>query len=125
MKLSYKLLLFAFVLVLTTSSCQTKQHAINQLESLSNDLRDNSEFYKISDWKKAAYQFQKIRKDISKHDYTPAQRKQIGELEGKCAGYFAAGVKNNITNGIMSIGNEVRGVIEGILKSLSDSGISF
>ena len=89
MKLSYKLLLFAFVLVLTTSSCQTKQHAINQLESLSNDLRDNSEFYKISDWKKAAYQFQKIRKDI------------------------------------MSIGNEVRGVIEGILKSLSDSGISF
>ena len=82
-------------------------------------------FYKISDWKKAAYQFQKIRKDISKHDYTPAQRKQIGELEGKCAGYFAAGVKNNITNGIMSIGNEVRGVIEGILKSLSDSGISF
>ena len=78
-----------------------------------------------SDWKKAAYQFQKIRKDISKHDYTPAQRKQIGELEGKCAGYFAAGVKNNITNGIMSIGNEVRGVIEGILKSLSDSGISF
>ena len=42
MKLSYKLLLFAFVLVLTTSSCQTKQHAINQLESLSNDLRDNS-----------------------------------------------------------------------------------
>ena len=114
-----------FMFAMSLTSCQTKQHAITQLENLSNDLRDNSEYYKLEDWKDAVNQFQKIRKNISKHDYTPAERKQIGKLEGQCAGYFATGLKKNVTNGIISIGSEIKGMIEGVLNSVSESGFGF
>jgi hypothetical protein len=127
MKMNFKIMAVALfcVFALSLTSCQTKQHAIVQLENLSNDLRDNSEYYRLEDWKNAVNQFQKIRKNIGKHDYTPAERKQIGKLEGQCAGYFATGLKKNITNGIMGIGSEIKGMIEGVLNAVSESGISF
>ncbi|MBP5712149.1 MAG: hypothetical protein J6W77_03995 [Prevotella sp.] len=106
--------------VMFLSSCQTKQSAVNQLEKFSYELRDNCEYYNLEDWKKAAYDFQKIRKNLNKHDYTPAERKQIGELEGKCAGYFASGVKKKVTNGLLGIGSEIKGMIEGILNSIAE-----
>jgi hypothetical protein len=64
----------------------------------------------------------KIRKDIAKHefDYTPEQKKRIGELEGKCAGYMAKGAKEGIFDKIKGFGNEINGVIQGILNTMTD-----
>ena len=50
---------------LTLASCSTKQHAINQLESFSYELRDHSARYDVQDWQHAAEKFVKIRKNIS------------------------------------------------------------
>lgn len=116
-------LALSLLMVVAFSSCQTKQHAINELESFSNELRDHGEYYDVNDWKKAAQQFQKIRKNIDKHDYTAAERKEIGKLEGQCAGYFVSGVKQKLTNGILGIGGELKGILEGILESVSGLGI--
>lgn len=107
----------SLLMVVALNSCQTKQHAVNQLESFSIELRDNGANYDVGDWKEAAQRFQKIRKNIQKHDYTPAERKEIGELEGKCAGYFVSGVKEKLTNGILGIGGELKGILDGILIS--------
>ena len=115
----------SLLMVVALNSCQTKQHAVNQLESFSIELRDNGANYDVSDWKEAAQRFQKIRKNIQKHDYTPAERKEIGELEGKCAGYFVSSVKEKLTNGILGIGGELKGILDGILESVSGLGISF
>ena len=122
MKIKSKMAAIVWLLmsVMFLNSCQTKQSAVNQLEKFSYELRDNSEYYNLEDWKKAAYDFQKIRKNLDKHDYSPAERKQIGELEGKCAGYFASGVKKKVTNGLLGIGSEIKGMIEGILNSIAE-----
>lgn len=120
MKSTIASLMMVLMSLLSLSSCQTKLSALSQLENFSYELRDNSDYYNLDDWKKAANQFQKIRNNINKHNYTSAERKQIGQLEGKCAGYFVTGVKNKVTNGLLGIGSEIKGVVEGILNSVAE-----
>lgn len=107
-------LLIGIASMMTFSACSTKQSAIKQMEELSLDLRDNSAYYTISDWEKAASTFGKIRKKMTKYDYTPAERRQIGELEGQCARYMAQGIKNGAINGILGVGNEIRGILDAL-----------
>ena len=100
--------LAALILAVTTmvslNSCTTKQSAINQMEALTYDIRDNGSYYTIKDWKEAAEKF----------EYTPAERKKIGELEGQCARYMKEGIKNGAINGIMGVAGELRGILEGL-----------
>ena len=104
------------------SSCNTKQHAINQLENFSYELRDHSARYSVNDWQRAGEKFLKIRQNISKHEleYTPEEKDRIGKLEGKCAGYMAKGMKEGVFDKLKAFGNELKGIIRGILNALTD-----
>lgn len=104
------------------SSCSTKMQAINRLEKFSYELRDNSQYYSVDDWKEAGEEFLDIRREIKKHefDYTSEQKKKIGVLEGKCAGYMAKGVKNGIVDKVKGFGNELNGILQGILNAITD-----
>ena len=115
-------LILCGVIGLTLGSCSTKQSAINQLESFSYELRDHSRDYDVDDWERAGKKFVKIRDRISKHefDYTAEQKKKIGVLEGKCAGYMAKGVKNGIVDKVKGFGNELNGILQGILNAVTD-----
>ena len=110
----------AFFVIIATSSCATKEHAINQLENFSYELRDNSAQYSVRQWEKAGKKFIKIRKNIAKHelDYTPAEKAEIGELEGKCAGYMANGMRQGVFDKAQAFANELKGIIQGILNVL-------
>ena len=110
-------LFFAIVLSMTlslTTSCYTRTGCINQMERLRNDLRDNSAYYTIQDWEDAARKFGDIRKRMTRYRYTPEQRRQIGELEGQCARYMVKGIKDGAINGIMGVGNEIRGILDAL-----------
>ena len=115
----------AVMAILTTgllSSCATKEHAINRLEKFSYELRDHSAYYTMDEWKQAAEKFVDIRKDIKKHEfeYTAEQKKKIGVLEGKCAGYMAKGAKEGFFDKLKGIGNEIKGILQGILNAVTD-----
>ena len=99
------------VLLALTSSCSTKMKAINRLEDLSEELRDNSRYYSLGDWERAGKEFIEIRKDLAKH---------IGVLEGKCAGYMAKGAKEGVFDKIKGFANEINGVIQGVLNAVTD-----
>lgn len=125
MKMKKKLLAVALSAVVATgllSSCATKERAINRLEKFSYELRDHSQYYTVDEWKEAAEKFVDIRKDISKHemDYTAEQKKKIGVLEGKCAGYMAKGAKEGLFDKIKGVGNEINGILQGILNAVTD-----
>jgi hypothetical protein len=104
------------LLALTLASCSTKQRALDQLESFSTELRDHSRYYDLKDWEDAGKKFVKISKSVKKHelDYTPAEKVRIGKLEGECAGYMARGAKDNISDRLRGIVNEIKGIIEGV-----------
>ena len=104
-------------MALALVSCATKQVAINQLEELSYELRDNSRNYDAEDWEKAGKKFVRIRAIIHKHefDYTAEEKARIGKLEGQCAIYMAKGAKEGFFDNLKNIGSEVMGILEGIL----------
>lgn len=117
---------FYFVAVclagLSLMSCSTKQHAINQLENFSYELRDHSYRYDVQDWQDAAEKFVKIRKNISKHEfeYTSEEKAKIGKLEGQCAGYMGKGVKEGVFDKVKGVGNEIKGILKGILNAITE-----
>ena len=104
------------VFAMLFASCSTKQTAINQLESFSTELRDHSRYYGIQDWEKAGKKFVDITKKVKKHelDYTPEEKARIGKLEGECAGYMARGAKDNVTDRLRGLLNEIQGIIQGV-----------
>ena len=104
------------VFAMLFASCSTKQSAINQLESFSTELRDHSRYYGIQDWEKAGKKFVDITKKVRKYelDYTPEELARIGKLEGECAGYMARGAKDNVTDRLRGLLNEIQGIIQGV-----------
>ena len=112
----YLIQLFAitFLVQLTFTSCATKMSTLHSLENLAYDLRDNSAYYNVEDWKNAGEKFMSIRKKMSEYKYTPAERRQIGELEGQCAKYMVNGVKDGLLNSVFGIAAEVNGILDAI-----------
>ena len=96
------------------SSCSTKRSCINQMQNLAYDMRDNGAYYNVEDWKKAGAEFLAIRDKMRKYDYTPAERRVIGELEGECAKYMVKGIKDGAINTVMGVGSEIKGILDGL-----------
>ena len=110
------------VFAMLFASCSTKQTAINQLESFSTELRDHSRYFDIQDWEKAGKKFVDITKKVRKYelDYTPEEKARIGKLEGECAGYMARGAKDNVTDRLRGLLNEIQGIIQGVTGAFGD-----
>lgn len=115
-------LIICCVMVLLLASCSAKQSAINQLEKFSTELRDHSRYYDVQDWEKAGQKFVKITKKVKKYEteYTAEEKSRIGRLEGECAGYMARGAKDNVTDRLRGIFNEIQGIIEGVTDAFGD-----
>ena len=105
----------AFVVAaITVSSCATRESAINDLQNFSYELRDNSQYYTVKKWKKAVNKFGKIRKNISRFDYTVAERQRIGKLEGDCARYMVKGAKEGVVDKVLGTGGELQGILDAL-----------
>ena len=102
------------VAMLLVSSCATRESAINDLENFSYELRDNSQYYTAKKWRKTVDKFGRIRREISRHDYTVAERQRIGRLEGDCARYMVRGAKDGVMNSVFGLGSEIQGILDAI-----------
>lgn len=104
------------------NSCSTKRQAINQLETLSEDLRDNSSHYSVKQWQKAVERFIKVREKISKHEleYTADEKARIGQLEGRCAAYMSKGLKDGIFDKLDGFKRELQGILRGFFQGIID-----
>ena len=100
------------VAMLSVSSCATRESAINDLENFSYELRDNSQYYTVKQWRRAVDKFGNIRREISRHDYTVAERQRIGRLEGDCARYMVRGAKDGVVNSVFGLGSEIQGILD-------------
>ena len=100
------------VAMLTVNSCATRESAINDLERFSYELRDNSQYYTARKWRRAIDKFGSIRREISRHDYTIAERQRIGKLEGDCARYMVRGAKDGEMNSVFGLGSEIQGILD-------------
>lgn len=109
-----KKLLAIFAVLLAITSCQTKQTAIGDLRSLSQEIQINGSNYSINDWKRAGERYYDINKRISKHtgDYTDAEVQEISELNGKCVRSFTEGAVTKVQGAVSAL----KSFIDGFLK---------
>ena len=101
MKRTLKIIALFLVVCMFMTACGGKSGA------------DNSYYYDYRDWDRAKNKYNRINDRISRYQYTPSERTEIGELQGKCMGYFAKGTVNSITDGITGVINQVKGAIKG------------
>lgn len=104
------------IFLLTLSSCSTRTSAISDLRSLTYDIRSYGSEYTLGDWKRVKNEYDKITDRMSRYEYTPAQREEIGELKGQCLKYFAKGIVTNAAGQIIGISSEIKGILEGLKK---------
>ena len=97
-------------------SCSVgKQNPINQLEELTEDIREHHQEYSTADWKEAYARYEQIAADMENYQYTKEEAEKIGQLEGECAGYFMKSAVMSL-DGIKS---EIKGFVEGFDKSMN------
>lgn len=96
-------------------SCSSgKQNPIDQLERLTEDIREHHEEYSTADWKEAYARYEQIAADMENYQYTNEEAEKIGKLEGECVGYF---MKSAIMS-LDGLGSEIKGFVEGLDKSM-------
>ena len=104
------------------ASCSTPSRAVNQLDGLTKEFRTNSADYTIRDWKKAVDKYEKVNLKIEKYAlegrYTPEEMTEIGRMQGECTAEMAKGAGTSLYNKAITIGNNVKGIVEGFKQAL-------
>lgn len=97
------------------TSCSTKYTAVNHLRSFTNELEMNSKYYELRDWQRAKVKYERINDQLTRHqfDYTSEEKSEIGELQGRCAGYLAKSALDK-AKGVV---NQVTGIINGVKEA--------
>lgn len=102
------------------TSCSPKTTAINNLRSLTYDIRDHGAEYTVRDWKEVKERFDKLSNKLNTYDLTREENDEIGRLKGQCVSYFAKGVFENVSTKVVNTAAQAKGIIEGIKEGLKD-----
>ena len=70
------------------------RNPLAELRRFCRELEKNGDSYTVYEWAEAAERYNQIEMALLEYHYTDEEHKEIGYLEGKCAGYLARGVKN-------------------------------
>lgn len=105
--------LFLFAAVLLTS-CQTKQSAISDLRTLSQDIKINGDSYSINDWAKVGQRYYDVNKKITKHagDYTDKEMAEIADLNGQCVRSFTQGAVTKVQGAVRVLQSFIGGFVK-------------
>lgn len=109
-----------FIATFLLTSCSTKQRAINDLRKFSYELRDNSTYYDVEDWKNALDRFAELREKVRKYEYSSEEYRVIGQIEGECASYMVKGAKNGLLDRISKYASELEGLLEGVFGEIGN-----
>lgn len=103
------------LLILVMFSCSTgKQKPMDQLEELTENIRQHHEEFSLADWKEAYARYERIAAEMENYQYTEEECEKIGRLEGECVGYF---MKSAI-NSLGGIESEIKGFVDGINNTI-------
>lgn len=109
------------LLMLTFTACSTSRMApVEELRDLSTELKLNSSEYDFQDWTRAKKKYVKLNKKIARNDYSPEERREIGQLKGECVGYFAKGIGRNLMDKVDNAAQQMKGFIDGLKNSLEE-----
>ena len=111
-KKCYQIITILFVIIV--SACNSKTKPIDQLRNLNENLSENMANFSEDDWKDVAEEFEEIVKDLEEHrsEYTEAELREIGRLEGQCAAKFTKAYMNALSDEIEDANNILDGFMD-------------
>lgn len=98
-----------------------KADALNDLETLAEQLTAESTDFTQDDWDVAQNQFNQVCEELEQYDFTDQELKHIGELKGKCIAVFTRKKASDFKNDLHRIGQEIKGFIDGFAKGIDDN----
>lgn len=114
------LMLSATILMLgLCTSCNTQQHAINQMRSLTYEIEAKGDTYTPEDWKAAYEDYKQIDAKLDNKKLSEQQRAEVGELKGRCLSTFAKCSVGSIVKVVKGAISEGAGIVKGIIDGLS------
>lgn len=111
-------LLFLFIIL---TSCDNKRSTYHDLLQLQTELQTNSSHYTEDEWIDFFNKLESLHQRMEKYDYTPAERKEIGRIEGEMAAHFTKKVINEFKKEAENFFFEASGFIEGFKQSFDKS----
>ena len=114
-------LLFISIFIVALS-CNSKQDAISQLETLCEELQENGDKYTIDDWDAAIAEMNDIDDMIKQYqsEYSEEELKEIGRLKGLCLAHFTKNSAHSLKNQLKNVMKEAEGIFEGFTEGLTD-----
>ena len=111
MKRYFRFAMFAFMMA-AVCSCSSKQDPIDDLEDLSNELKEDYKNFSSEDWEKAQEKFVEIENKLNEYEYSDEELKKIGKLKAKCAVSFTRGAAKMLNDNLDDIQKEFEGAAE-------------
>lgn len=108
-KIVFLLSLFAVALF---TSCDKRQSAIDELESFSEELKENASEYTNEDWEEAGNQYQMLVEQVDQYEYTDEELKEIGKLKARCIKYMSKGAMKQLEEGFHNMTKQIEGAME-------------
>lgn len=107
------------MLCITVMSCSERQSSIAELESFTQELKENSQYYDVEDWEFASQEFEKIIEELNNYrsEFSDDELRTIGRLKGECAVEFSHGAMIQLNNTLDDLSKEAEGFIDGISDS--------
>lgn len=109
---------FLGLIILFGGCIGEKESALNDLKTLTEQLKLGTENYTQEDWDIAQNQFEMICEELDNNEYTDEELKLIGKYKGECTAIFAKHFASDFMKSIDRIGKEVEGFIEGVTEEL-------
>ena len=106
--------LFIIITLCILTSCDKKQHAIDNLSDLVEKVKKEAPDYTSKDWEEADREYDEIIAEIEKYDYSTNETERIAELKGKYIGIKTKDSVKDLINSVDKTLQEIKGTVKGM-----------
>lgn len=106
------------LLSLLLAACNPSQTAMEDLQKFTERIEQKSDRWNNADWDDALIHYAEICQTIERYDYDAEQKREIGELKGRCLAQFYKHSFDEGAEGMHDAFLELGGAIEGLLDGL-------
>lgn len=106
--------LFIIITLCFLTSCDKKQHAIDNLSDFVEKVKKEAPDYTSKDWEEADREYDEIIAEIEKYDYSTNETERIAELKGKYIGIKTKDSVKDLINSVDKTLQEIKGTVKGM-----------
>ena len=106
------------LLTILLAGCNPSQSAMNDLEKFTERIETKSDKWSAADWDDAVMNYSEICETLTRYEYTPEEKRHIGELKGRCKAQFFKHQFGEDTQDALDTILELGGALDGFLQGL-------